>query len=105
MPRSWNENIVAKTFHELDSLGAAVSLLRRTHSSLGENRRDGHRFKSGHGGTHQRCFGIYMEYCLVCQCQRHGCAFEVILPRVDFPRAVRCRDGFVMALLLSSSPT
>ena len=102
---SWSENIMAKRFHELDFLGPAVSLLRRTHGSPGENRCDGSRFKSGHGGTHEHCFGIYVEYCLLCQLQRHGCAFKVISSHVDFPRVVRRRDGCFVALLLSSAAT
>src|SRR6266850_1957300 len=105
MPRSWSENIMATTFHELDFLGATVRLLRRTHGGFSENRGDGGRFESGHGGTHQRCFGIHVEYRFLYQPRRDGCAFEVISPHMGFSHAVRCRDGAFVALLLSSAST
>src|SRR6266576_3027237 len=94
-----------KTFHELDFLGAAVSLLRRTHGSPGENRGDGHRFESSHGGTHHGRFAFYLEYRVLRQGQRHSCAFGAISARMDFPGAVWRRDGSFVALLLSSAPT
>src|SRR5882672_8180968 len=96
---------MAKTFHELDPLGTPVSLFRRTHGGFGENRGDGSRFKSGYGGTHYRCFSIYLEHRFLCQRQRDGCALEVIRPRVDLSGVVGNRDGSFMALLLSSAPT
>src|SRR5882724_8478001 len=105
MPRSWSENIMATTFHELDFLGAAVRLLRRTHGGFGQNRGDRGRFKSGHGGTHQHCFGIYLEHFFFCQCQRDGRALEVISAHMELSRTVRRRNGALVALLLSSAPT
>src|SRR5882724_10206203 len=96
---------MAKTFDELDFLGATVSLLRWTHGSVGENRGGWRRFQPGYCDTHHRCFSIHVEYRVLRQVQRDGCAFEVISPHMDFPRVVRYRDGAFVALLLSSTPT
>jgi len=94
---------MTKTFHELDFLGAAVSLLRRTHGSPGGKSGDGHRFKLATAvRTTALLFTWSIAFCV--NANADGCASKYS-PRMDFPVAVRHRDGSFMALLLSSAPT